>query len=505
MERLACVDVPALPLQVLLQRESEWAGHPVAVVERDEPQGRILWVNEAARRARVLPGRRYAEGLSLTAELRAATVDADAITSAVEGLCRGLAQYSPVVEPSTAEPGVFWMDARGLCGLFASLEEWAEGVVAQIAGLGFVARIVVGFTRFRSYAIARGREGARWQVIASPQDETRRADSVRLDRLGIAPRLRDALDRLGIDTVGGLRRLPPGGLLERFGKDAHGLHEIVLGRGTDALVPHFEIPTPVDRFVRDPEDPRLDAQGLVFLGKQGIGRLCHDLAARGEALKTLHVTILLDGAEPITTQVTPADPTLDEMQITEIFRLRIESIAQQTLESLPGGVDLDGLELRCESVRATREQLELFAEAPRRDPKVVDRVLARLRARLGDAAVCRAVLRAGHLPEARFRFEPLQHLATADHGGEVSPILVRRILQRPQPLGDQRPGPDGWFAGGLEAGPVRRLHGPYVVSGGWWAVEQHREYHFAETDRGDVLWLFHDRARRRWFTQGQVE
>jgi len=46
--------------------------------------------------------------------------------------------------------------------------------------------------------------------------------------------------------------------------------------------------------------------------------------------------------------------------------------------------------------------------------------------------------------------------------------------------------------------------GPYVVSGGWWARPVHREYHFAETLRGDLLWVYYDRQRRRWFLQGEV-
>ncbi|MGA0869663.1 MAG: hypothetical protein ACO3UM_12105, partial [Planctomycetota bacterium] len=62
--RLACVDLPAFPLQLLLTRERGFAGHPAVVVDRDEPQGKVLWVNERARRLRVLPGRRYAESLS---------------------------------------------------------------------------------------------------------------------------------------------------------------------------------------------------------------------------------------------------------------------------------------------------------------------------------------------------------------------------------------------------------------------------------------------------------
>jgi nucleotidyltransferase/DNA polymerase involved in DNA repair len=58
--RLACVDLPAFPLQLLLRRHPEWAGYPAAVVAEDKPQGLVLWVNEAARELGVLPGLRYA-------------------------------------------------------------------------------------------------------------------------------------------------------------------------------------------------------------------------------------------------------------------------------------------------------------------------------------------------------------------------------------------------------------------------------------------------------------
>jgi len=44
---------------------------------------------------------------------------------------------------------------------------------------------------------------------------------------------------------------------------------------------------------------------------------------------------------------------------------------------------------------------------------------------------------------------------------------------------------------------------PYLVSGGWWRAEVHREYAFAQTLRGDILWVFYDRRRRRWH-QGRV-
>ena len=37
MDRLACVDLPALPLQILLQQHPDWVGHPAVVVAEDRP------------------------------------------------------------------------------------------------------------------------------------------------------------------------------------------------------------------------------------------------------------------------------------------------------------------------------------------------------------------------------------------------------------------------------------------------------------------------------------
>ncbi len=48
MGRLACISLPAFPLQLLLQRELLWRDRPVAVVKEDKPQAELLWVNERA-------------------------------------------------------------------------------------------------------------------------------------------------------------------------------------------------------------------------------------------------------------------------------------------------------------------------------------------------------------------------------------------------------------------------------------------------------------------------
>src|SRR5688500_11177200 len=72
--RLACVDLAAFPLQLLLRRHPEWSVYPVAVVAEDKPQGMVLWVNDKARQQGVLPGLRYAAAFSLASALRAGEV-----------------------------------------------------------------------------------------------------------------------------------------------------------------------------------------------------------------------------------------------------------------------------------------------------------------------------------------------------------------------------------------------------------------------------------------------
>ena len=111
LDRLACVDLPAFPLQLLLRRHPDWAAYPAAVVAEDKPQGLILWINDKARQSGVLPGMRYTTGFSLTSALRAGEVSATEIDQNITELTRRLMQFSPEVEPSSNEPGVFWLNA----------------------------------------------------------------------------------------------------------------------------------------------------------------------------------------------------------------------------------------------------------------------------------------------------------------------------------------------------------------------------------------------------------
>ncbi|HXV74677.1 MAG TPA: hypothetical protein VD788_00030 [Candidatus Polarisedimenticolaceae bacterium] len=492
---MACVDLPAFPLQLLLQRRPEWAAHPVAVVDADKPQGTILWVNERALAHRIRPGMRYAAGLSLAAALRAAVVPSAEIEHEIDGLVGRLRRFTPNVEPSAEEPGVFWLDASGLERLHDSLRGWAGAVRAGLQQVGFRSTVVVGFSRFGTYALAKTKRDT--VVIGSEREEQSAAFRVPLDRLAIPPAARDALERLGVTTVGRLAELPVEGVERRFGPRVYRLHRMATGERREPLQP---VPPPPPSTVRTTLDhPETDVLRLLVV----IERLLHPLlrasADRAAALVELQLGFRFESLGDHIETVRPAAPTLQAKQLLELIRLRLQAVRR-----LPDGVT--EIVLISRETAATTRQLRLFAGKPKRDLEAGNRALARVRAELGDRAVVRAQLREAHMPEGRIVWEPLDALQPAAPRQIDTGAMVRRIHTRPVPLPPRpRQEPDGWLLRGLQQGPVVRVSGPYVVCGGWWNRPIHREYHFAETRKGELLWVYYDRVRRRWYLQGRVE
>ncbi len=631
MDRTACVDIPALPLQLLLRAHPEWmaaargacaavAGEsseapiggrsggeprcpsgtrlgtrpgeslradasesapgpgpgteadavsapapelpPVAVVDEDRPQGVVLWIGEAAFRRGVRTGMRYATALSLAPGLRAGVVPQDEIEAGRAAIVEILFRFTPGIEPCDADPGVFHLDASGLARLLGPPDVWAAALRDALLAAGFRSRIAVGFTRFGVRAAAKtvpsdavrdavrdglcessrdtSREGDRGAamrgiiVFASPEEERRAAERTPLARLGIDPSLRDMLGKLGVFTAGEFLALPAEGILRRFGKEALALRRFAEG-GPGTPLARTIPPDPLAESVVL-EHAESDAERLVFIAKRLLDPLVARAAARGLAITGVVLGCSLERHPALREELRAAAPTLDAAQIMDLVRLRLASLR------LPSAVT--EMVLTATGSAASVEQLRLFAEraTPGRDLRAAERAFARLRAEFGDDVVVTARLRDGHLPEASFVWEPATRAALPKvrsgaprfPGISASPAttaassrassqtssqtvlpLVRRVFTRPLPLSPRphhEPVSDArneWLVRGPEDGTVVRLSGPYVVAGGWWAgapgSEVRREYAFAETSRGHVLWIYSDPRRKRWFLAGRVE
>ncbi len=483
MGRVACVDIRDLSLTLLLHRQPDWVDHPVAVVAGITPNATILAVNARARRMRIRPGLRLAAGLSLDGDLRADVVDGVEIKRAGTTIATRLRRFSPAVEQADTEPGTFWVEAEGLRLLYPALSGWARAIHGDLAGAGFESSVAVGHTRFGTLAASRVSSGA--IVLPDSQAERRLARSVPLELLGIDPKLRDGLEELGVRTVGDLLELPETGLQARFGRAVAKLRRYAAGeleRPIDSTPPTPPVTRRVDL---EPSVRQLDR--LLFLLRKEIVRVLRLLRTREQALAALRIRLVRrDG--PATDEILrPAEPTLDAVLLMELVRLRLEAVEAK------GAVT--GFQLVADPVQLHHEQLQLLARSLRRDRQAADRGLARVRAELGDSSVKRAEVVPGHLPEASFEWRPCGPLPEAAPVPARTTPLVRRLRDRPQPLADD------W----ADSADIVSWQGPYEVSGGWWVREVARSYWYTETREGEILWVFWDRRRGRWFLHGTVE
>lgn len=493
MKRVSSVLLPMLPLQIALRDKPHWRDTPVAIVDDEGPNGRITHLNPLAEKSRLRIGMRQSLARDLLFNLRAAVVPPERAHAVSQELAQALQTFSPRVEP-LLPAGSFHIDPEGLRRIYGGYRNWAACIHRYLRARHWQSAVTVGFHRHRALSVAMTRTGV--TVLESAEQEREQSNRVPLTAFGLTGELCENLAALGVETLGDFLALPAGELHSRFGEEASALHDSFAEDVQLPIQPHvFEEPARIS-FQVDPPDA--DQTRLLFAIKGALNSLLHQVRARGEAVQSIDLSFHLERAPFHHERIAPASPTLDLMLILELVRLRL---GETTLKS-----PVEEVELVACTVGACAEQVALPGHQPRRDMDAAHRALARIRAAYGEQSVTRATVREAHLPEASFRWEPIQRAAVGQtrRASAVS-SMVRRVYARPKPLRSRRPHQP-------EAGPslaenqsIEHLYGPYRVSGGWWKRLVERDYYYAETNHGELLWLFYDRPRKRWFLHGVLD
>ncbi len=512
MVRLACVDIPFFSLQVLFRREPDWKKGPAAVVDRDEPTGRILSINEAARRRGVRPGLSYGQALSLAGELRAAAVAQGTLDAARREVMELLSGFTPEVEPVRVDHqeaddiGTFWLNASGLDMLYPQLSIWMQEARTALERRGFLSVIAVGFTRFGSYIVARSRRKP--IVLSSAQAEEQLARRAPLRGLPLSPRSLELLQRLGVQTVGDFLDLPAEGVARRFGREA---------RATFQWAHRERIPMQpitLDRnasLIRRLDDPVGNLLLLTAYVDELLDELFQIVTRKQRLVASIRLELYGDKELRSREQIRPAAPTDKAGVLKSLCRLRLSA------RQYDGGIDR--IVMSAEEILPIHRNGELFDSVRRQATEAGRRAFALIRARFGNDSIRRPILLDEHLPEKRYAWE------------EVAEPLFPSVVKRAEATADGEP-PARSQKPFSEAGPknaalartsrvVRRLYecdappeldgktarliaGPFVYTGKWWQPEERREYFFARSRRG-LLWIYREAGREVFRVQGVVD
>jgi protein ImuB len=504
--RVACVDVPAIALQLVLRAHESWVQEPVVVVTDDRPRAPIVWANRAARQVAIHRGMSFSEAKALSSVLHAEVVPEHVVLAAIDAIFEQLLLLCPHIEPALDQPGLFWLDPNGLGSMFGDLERWARAIREVLRAERYVSSIAVGFARGHVLSIARIREGV--FIARDPEQERSLSARVLLSKLEIPTSLRDELALLGIHTVGELLALPGSQLRVRYGAAAARLHDFLSGKCWTPLLPREPtVPLVLELEVEPPDD---DHGRLLFGLKSLLHRAGQELSSAHQAITALEIELVLERDPSHHERIETAAPTLDVMQILELVRLRFSSL------SLPSRTE--HMRVTVEHVRVHPRQVALYAKLTEtgkraRDLEAAGRALARLRASFGPSSVAYARVRGAHLPEARFTLVPVESVklpqaCTPSDAAQRSRPFVKRVYSTAMPLPaldsprGARDDAEAWLGA---HGAATAMHGPDRIAGGWWASPVERDYYVVETNTGELLWVYHDRLRRRWMLHGVLD
>jgi protein ImuB len=301
---IVCVLLPRFELTIAAGDRAGLLREPAALAPEPGRAEKVGEVSLAAEAFGVHPGMRLGEALARCPRLTLVPPDPVGVADAWERLLVRLESIGAAVEPE--RPGLVCFDARGLLRLLGGL----EGVLAATRrALQVPARMGVAPSRFAAVAAANNARVRRPEIVSRSQvngpGSVRGSGPGRLRASGQAtareylaplpvallrarPALADlpeALERLGIKTLGELAAVAPAALADRFGKAGLLAHELASG-GDGALRPR-----PAREFLREELELPEAASGAQL--ERGLGLLIDRLLARRERRgRTLRSVVL---------------------------------------------------------------------------------------------------------------------------------------------------------------------------------------------------------------------
>lgn len=428
-------------------------------------------------------------------------------------LIRGAAQAG-------LRPTAIFVDLTGCRQVFRGLHNVLREARSLLDRLGIAARLAIAPAPGAAWALAFGRTS---DTLTETLDPHLLSD-LPPAALRLEPEVVDALHHLGIQTVGALMRIPRTSLPSRFG-------EQILLRIDQAL---GGIPEPLTAVkLQSPIYERMDFDGVAATLESTwstfellIQRISEDLLGRGCGARQLDIELFRPCDPSIQRTLHLTRPSRDPRGLFKLLRSALES---QPPAPPPRRYEestiSDGFSAIALAVpifqQMLPEQVELLDHERHIGQVEMDRLIERLRVRLGSGCVARARLIDSHVPEKRWRAETED--CPGDYPGDSSgdwagdcpdagataarplcllaaPIEVG-VMVAPSHDRDGRP---VLVRRGSVARRVVHAVGPERIAGPWWeGNDKTRDYFDIETDSADRWWMFRVNETGKWYLQGE--
>lgn len=490
-------------------RRAAWrrAEPPLVTAHRVDGRDLVHAANGSARALGIAPGMWLTQARVMAAGLHILPADQEGDRAALHDLAVALAKrWAPTVSVSDEEPGGaggLFMDLTGVAHLHGGEQGFAVRLLRLLARLGYAARVAVADTAGAAWALAR--QAPAPVVIVPPAWHVDAIEPLPVTALRLEEAHVRLLDRLGVQTIAELMRLPRKPLTRRFGGALVRRLDQATGRAPEPLE-RVAVPERVEVFRRFFE-PIGSAEAIEQCLEELAAQLSEALAEVGKGARTvLLVAERVDGRAQ-TLRVGFARPNRRADHLLRLLRRRIEEIdpgfgidavSLHVLRADPLGPETLGPALAQEDEPDLAPLVDTIANrAGRRMPWRAKPVESDVPERTVTAVPALAP------PERdgpKLREDDVRRLADGEDDHPWHPRWPRpvRLLPRPEPvehvLAEMPDQPPKRFTWRGESYRIVRADGPERITGEWWRRPAERDavrdYFSVEDQDGNRFWMF---------------
>jgi len=448
-----------------------------------EEQHRVFACDRKAFARGIRAGMTVSAALALAPRLRVAPRDPAAETEALLGVAGWAAQFSPGV--AIEFPDGVLLEVSGSLKLFGGLESLLERLRRGLAEMGWSATLAGAPTPRAAFWLALA---GKQEFIDSIAGLEAALAALPVGVLHCGDGTLEALEAIGVRTLGELRALPREGVARRFGQGLLDELDRALGLLPDPR--NFFIPPARFRAAIELSAEVTQAEALLFAARRLIVQLAGFLAARSGGVQRFVLRLKHRDRAAIEVAIGLVAPSRDAERFTLLLRERLDNV---TLAEPVREIALQADDI----VPLAGRNLGLLLEEGKAAGDW-EHLVEGLRARLGTEAVCGIAGRAEHRPERASALAPLVPLPLS--GGGLGWGFGERplwLLDRPKPLEEISAVPH-------HEGPLELLAGPERIESGWWDGDGvARDYFIARMQSEALVWIYRERSGEGgWYLHG---
>ena len=305
-------------------RSPELNSTSIALLASGESSRRTIWqVSERAHEAGVRPEQLVSQAVSMCPSLTLLEPDPAHYDAAVESMLELLAEITPILEP--AGRGRVFLGMDGLGRLFGSPERQAKRALNSLfrifpAPLVAATRAGMAPGKFGAWVAAASARSGEPAIIAE-SELSRFLARCPVGSLPVDPLIVQRLERLGVQTLGELRRFPEPSLIAQFGDEGRSALAWATGRRIDPVRP-WHRPEPI-RVSLDFPNPVGITETLHGALDRLIERALSRPARRGRSVTSMRLGAQLEGGGSWFVETVLREPTSQRERIASPLRMKM--------------------------------------------------------------------------------------------------------------------------------------------------------------------------------------